>query len=114
MVTIRPAAKRDFTALGYLYVEFHEFHVRGVPDRLVSLGDRQTHYFSELFASFNNVLQNGDVMLSVAEINSVPVGFVEVYLREDKSNPSASPIITVWCKVLWSMAHLGDGASGSV
>jgi len=39
-VTVRPADDGDIEALCEIYYDFHEFHVRGVPTHLRSLGDR--------------------------------------------------------------------------
>jgi len=86
---IRPAAPEDLPALCALYLEFHEFHVRGVPDRLSSLGTPDTFDPSELCAALDKIMHSEDSALFVAESDSRVVGLAEVYLRHDEPNPAA-------------------------
>jgi GNAT superfamily N-acetyltransferase len=87
-VMIRLANKEDLKALCKLYVEFHEFHVRGIPDRLRSLGDPEKYDCSELFPKLKEIITNKDSEIFIAEANQKPVGFAEVYIREDRPDPA--------------------------
>ena len=87
-VKIRLAGIEDLEALCKLYVEFHEFHVRGVPDRLRSLGDPEKYDCSELFRKLKEIINDKDSDIFIAEINQKPVGFAEVYIREGKPDPA--------------------------
>jgi GNAT superfamily N-acetyltransferase len=86
---IRPAAPDDLQALCALYFEFHEFHVRGVPDRLSSLGAPETFDRSELCAALDKIMRGDDSALFVAESGGRLVGLAEVYLRHDELDPAA-------------------------
>jgi GNAT superfamily N-acetyltransferase len=83
---IRLAGTRNFKALCKLYVEFHEFHVRGVPDRLLSLGPAATYDCAELYPDLKKIIQNSEAALFLAEIARYPVGLAEVYIRQDEAN----------------------------
>lgn len=85
---IRPAKPEDLPALCALYFEFHEFHVRGVLDRLSSLGDPEAFDPSELRAALEKIMQSGDSALFVAESSGRVVGLAEVYLRRDEPDPA--------------------------
>ena len=87
-IKIRLANKEDLEVLCRLYVEFHEFHMRGVPDRLRSLGDPEKYDCLELLPKLKEIIINKDSEIFIAEINQKPVGFAEVYIREDKPDPA--------------------------
>jgi len=87
-IKIRLARKEDLEALCKLYFEFHEFHVRGVPDRLRSLGDPDKYDRSELSPKLEEIIKGGDSAIFVAEVDQKPVGLAEVYIREDKPDPA--------------------------
>lgn len=84
MPIIRPAHESDVEALCRLYVEFHEFHARGVPDRLLTLGDADNADCSDLAKNLEEILGWDDAALLVAEVDGRLVGFAEVYLRVDE------------------------------
>jgi GNAT superfamily N-acetyltransferase len=87
-VTVRPADLRDRDALWRLYVGFHEFHVREVPDRLVSIPDPLNEADrSELYAAVTKIINSEAAALLVAEADGRAVGLAEVYLRRDEPNP---------------------------
>jgi GNAT superfamily N-acetyltransferase len=86
-VTIRPADMNDLDDLTRLYFDFHEFHVHGVPDRLISLGDRDTYDSSGLKQALEKIFKSDDSIIFLAIANDQAVGFAEVYYREDESNP---------------------------
>jgi GNAT superfamily N-acetyltransferase len=85
-VVIRLAALPDLNPLCKLYVAFHEFHVRGVPGRLVSLGEPEAFDCTELLANLEKIIDGPDSVIFVAEIESELVGLAEVYLRRDDAN----------------------------
>ena len=85
---IRRATRDDRTALCRLYYEFHEFHVRGVPDRLAPLGDFDSGDWTELLAGLDKILADDNAALFVAEMDGALVGLAEVYSREDEPNPA--------------------------
>lgn len=87
-VTIRLADMQDIEALCRLYFEFHEFHVRGVPDRLLSLAEPpDTYEHSELYRSLGQIINDEGSALFVAEVAHQLVGLAEVYVRRDEPNP---------------------------
>jgi len=87
-ISVRLAELRDREALCHLYHEFHQFHVRGVPDRLLSLGEPPESYEgSELNQTLAEIIQEDDAAIFVAEVAQQLVGLVEVYLRQDGPNP---------------------------
>jgi len=87
-VTIRPASLSDRGTLCKLYHEFHEFHVLGVPERLLSLGEPlNTYEHSGLYLTLEKIISNEDSVVFVAEASHQLVGFVEVYIRQDEPNP---------------------------
>lgn len=81
---IRQADKHDLEQLSRLYVEFHEFHVRGVPDRL-SRSSNSRH--AELDSALQKTFENENAAIFVAEVDGQLVGLGEVYIREDAPNP---------------------------
>jgi GNAT superfamily N-acetyltransferase len=87
-VIVRPAGMQDLEALCRLYLEFHEFHVRGVPDRLVSLGEPDAYDCSEMYPKLEKIINNQDSVIFLAEIAHKPVGLAEVYVRQDEPNPA--------------------------
>jgi len=85
---IRLAGVDDIEALCRLYFDFHEFHVRGVPDRLLSLGEPpDTYEHSELYRSLERIVKEGDSALFLAEVAHQPVALAEVHVRQDETNP---------------------------
>ncbi len=87
-INIRLAAKDDREALCRLYHDFHEFHVHGVPDRLVSLGKmKDTYKDSDLYNTVGKIIDDTEAAIFLAETDNKVVGFVEIYIREDEANP---------------------------
>src|SRR5512143_2083149 len=86
--TIRPAAEQDYDALCRLYVDFHEFHVRGVPDRLRSLDDPEHNDSPRLKTAFGRILGAEDSTILVAERAGLVLGLAEVYLKADDKTDS--------------------------
>ncbi|NIN00301.1 GNAT family N-acetyltransferase [Candidatus Saccharibacteria bacterium] len=87
-VTVRPAGLQDLEWLCKTYCEFHEFHVRGVPDRLVTLSKSDPPEDSKLRASLKKIIEGDESVLFIAEVTRRPVGFAEVYVREDTPDPA--------------------------
>lgn len=81
---IRQADTYDLEALSRLYAEFHEFHVCGVPDRLLRSDSSR---IAELHAAIQKIIDNKDAVILVAEVDGRLVGLGEVYIREDPPNP---------------------------
>ncbi len=81
---VRQANTQDLEALSKLYAEFHEFHVRGVPDRLLRSNSPR---IAEMHAALQKIIENKDAVILVAEIDGQLVGLGEVYMREDSPNP---------------------------
>jgi len=81
---IRQATENDIPNLIQLYIEFHEFHVWGVPDRL-----RIPDAYDEagLYDSLHAILSSENSAIFVAEVNGNLVGLAEVYIRQDKPEP---------------------------
>ncbi|HZS76858.1 MAG TPA: GNAT family N-acetyltransferase [Ktedonobacteraceae bacterium] len=81
---IRRAIQDDIPNLIQLYIEFHEFHVAGVPDRL-----RIPEAYDEahLHNALQTILSSEDSVILVAEVNGKLLGLAEVYMREDKAEP---------------------------
>jgi ribosomal protein S18 acetylase RimI-like enzyme len=87
-VDIRTATLNDIPALGRLYHAFHEFHVAGIPGRLVSLGSWEHYDATLLKDSLQKILDSNRACIFVAEGNGTLVGFVEVHLQEDEPDPA--------------------------
>jgi ribosomal protein S18 acetylase RimI-like enzyme len=87
-VTVRPADDGDIEALCEIYYDFHEFHVRGVPTHLRSLGDRARWDRSSLRGALDKIIQSADAEVFVAEAEGQLAGLVEVYVRPDPDEPT--------------------------
>lgn len=88
-VRIRQATNQHLVALGELYLEFHEFHVQRVPERLRSLLAQGLLEREELQRQIRSILHQEDALLLVAEKDGSLVGLAELYLREDdRENPA--------------------------
>ncbi len=87
-IIIRQAQQQDVESLCNLVHAFHEFHVAGLPTRLVTLGKLETFDCSELISKLSQIIDNLEAAVFIAEIDSQLVGFVELYLRQDNPNPA--------------------------
>lgn len=78
---IRRAIIQDIDQLVLLYIEFHEFHVRGVPDRL-----RTPDAYDEpaLRDALRAIVSREDAAIFVLSSGGVLLGLAEVYLRQDE------------------------------
>jgi GNAT superfamily N-acetyltransferase len=87
-VDIRHATPSDIPELCKLYLAFHEFHVRGVPERLKNPGRWEEFDSARLTGSLKEILSDPRATLFVAEDEGRLVGFAEVYIREDEPDPA--------------------------
>ncbi len=85
---VRPATEQDINALITLYIEFHEFHVRGMPDRLRI---PEMYDYTELRQPLKRIIASDRSTIFVADVSGVLVGLAEVYLRQDEP---ASTMVT--------------------
>ncbi len=91
-IEIHLADECDSDALCALCYEFHEYHVRGVPSRLRSLGDRDEQDWSRLHKLLSDIYRNGNAALFVAQVAGEMVGLAEVYYKQDdRANPAIVP-----------------------
>src|SRR5690348_18173790 len=81
---IRPATEQDIDELVALYLEFHEFHVLGVPDRLRK---PDTYDDTLLRRTLRELVQRDDAQIFVVSSEEKLVGLAEVYLRQDEPHP---------------------------
>ena len=79
---------QDLEALCRLYVGFHEFHVRGVPDRLISLGGPDAYDCSEMYPKLEKIINGENSVILLAEVAGQPAGLAEVHVREDQPDPA--------------------------
>ena len=87
-ITIRRAVSGDREAICRLYHEFHEFHVRGVKGRLLSLGEPpDTYEHSDLYQTLASIIADDNSVIFLAETAGQLVGLAELYLRQDDPNP---------------------------
>ena len=87
-VLIRLAKLQDIEVLCGLYAEFHEFHVKGVPDRLISLGESENYGTRKIHRDLEKIISGVNSEIFLALVDNKATGFAEVYLREDKPNPA--------------------------
>jgi GNAT superfamily N-acetyltransferase len=107
---IRPATDGDVEDLCGLYGEFHEFHARGVPDRLASLVDAGPAERERLRGRIREILGASDSTILVAESDGRIVGLAEVYVREDEPVPARVPHRYGHLQsMIVSEAHRGSG-----
>jgi GNAT superfamily N-acetyltransferase len=82
---VRRAIVEDLDQLCRLYVAFHEFHVQGVPDRLLTLGAPEHFDCAETIAILQRLLDQPDAALFVAIDAATVVGLAEVYVRQEET-----------------------------
>jgi GNAT superfamily N-acetyltransferase len=112
--TIRPADSNDTESLCLLYYQFHEYHAQRLPERLCSLGSYSEFDSSQLRTSLLHIFADTSAVLFVAELAGQIVGFVELYLRSDDSNPmrvSYTYVLLQSLMVLEAFRHRGIGTA---
>ena len=82
-MNVRRATADDIEILISLYKEFHEFHVRGVPDRLRTPANCD---HAGLRKKLGSILERSDAVIFVAESEDGIVGLAEAYIRQDQAN----------------------------
>lgn len=82
---VRTAQASDLAAIRDLYLEFHEFHVAGVPERLQIPGTYDT---AGIEASIASNLSARDVELFVVEDRDTLVGLAEVRMETPEEDPA--------------------------
>jgi ribosomal-protein-alanine N-acetyltransferase len=87
-VTVRLAKLEDMETLCNLYIEFHQFHVRGVPDRLVSLEKMDSNQVDELRRNIEKIINGKDSEIMIAQNSNKVIGLGEIYLRKDNPHPA--------------------------
>lgn len=83
LVSIRLATERDVDTLIDLYIEFHEFHARGVQDRLC-IPERYDRV--GLTNALKQIIAGEESAIFVAEYNGTITGLAEVYLRRSEAD----------------------------
>jgi GNAT superfamily N-acetyltransferase len=87
---IRVAMQDDRDTLRKLYYEFHEFHALGIPSHLRSLGPCETYNWAEFDKAIGEIFNNPDAVILLMEMSEQPIGFVEVYMKQDDASNQAS------------------------
>ncbi len=87
-VVIRLAGEGDLDALTKIYIEFHEFHVRGVPGRPRA---PEKYDYSEMQESLKQILHDDKAAIFLAEVSNEVAGLAEVYMRQDELEPAIIP-----------------------
>ena len=88
-IRIRTATQDDRDTLRKLYYEFHEFHALGVPSHLRSLGPYETYDWNAFDKAIGEIFSNPDAVILLMEVNEQPIGFVEVYMKQDDASNQA-------------------------
>jgi ribosomal protein S18 acetylase RimI-like enzyme len=81
-VRIYAATQADRDTLRRLYYDFHEFHARGVPDHLRSLGPYENYDWAEFDRTLEGILTNPEATIMLLAIEGQPIGLVEVYVKQ--------------------------------
>jgi GNAT superfamily N-acetyltransferase len=84
MIDFRTANEEDIDTLCDLYLDFHEFHVAGVPERLETIRRVWDDERVRLAGRLQEIIGNSDSAVLVAEEEGNLLGFCELYVREDK------------------------------
>jgi GNAT superfamily N-acetyltransferase len=90
-IVVRPARIADIESLCSLYAEFHEFHLRGLPERLTTMGGSGADRRARLHARLREIISVHDSVIFVAERGGHQIGLAEVYLRHDEPGRGLIP-----------------------
>lgn len=108
--SIRLATEQDIDDLIALYIEFHEFHVLGVPDRLRR---PDTYDETDLSASLRAILSRDDAAIFVLDTGKNLIGLAEVYIRQDEPHPlTVAPRYGFLQSLIVSTQHRKGGLGG--
>jgi len=89
---LRVATLEDIESLSRLYCEFHNFHAKSVPDRLLGISEQpDIHEGTSLYHSLKKIIQSMDSEIFIAEADHQAIGFAEIYIRQDEANPLTVP-----------------------
>lgn len=80
---VRPAEEADVPSLHRLFIEGHEFHARGVPDRL-RVPERYDR--EELSSAVRSSITGDRSSILLLEDAGEIVGLVEISIHDDESN----------------------------
>lgn len=84
-VVVRPAVAADEPSLRHLYDEFHAFHARRIPDRLLVPSSAAAEHGS-FTTAIHEILAADDATLLVAEMDGIVIGFAQIDMREDEAS----------------------------
>jgi len=82
-VIVRRATSKDTDILIELYKEFHEFHVKCIPDRLRVPA---SYDIGDLRMKLENIMSGKSSTIIVAELGNTVVGLAEAYIKQDEAN----------------------------
>lgn len=107
---LRPATAADIPALIDLYIEFHEFHARGLPDQLAI---PPTYDRDWMRLELAKLIAREDAALLVVEDHALLLGFVEVALSQRKPEPLRAPQAYVLVQSLFVRAERRGSGFGT-
>ena len=89
---LRIASVQDIKCLAGLYAEFHNFHAIYIPDRLIGILEKpDICEGNDLYMKLTKIVQNEDSAIILVETDQGPLGFAEIYIRQDEANPLTVP-----------------------
>jgi len=109
MADVRPASDSDIPDLCDLYLQFHEFHVDRIPERLLSLRSRWDQQGAELAERLREILRDRDSAVLVAVVDEEIAAFSEIYLREEVSKARRDCCYCHLQSMFVSARHRGRG-----
>jgi GNAT superfamily N-acetyltransferase len=103
--SVRQAAVSDVDALCELYLEFHEFHTRHLPDQLRRLEKASPEEHEDLCNNIIEIMHAHDTAILVAEHADRVIGFAEIHLKHpDPSNQAVVAKTTLHVQSLYVTA----------
>lgn len=81
-VIVRAAKPADLSALCALFIEFHDFNLCGVPDRLARSNSLGGFDCVRLEANLRHLINTHGCNILVAESGGVLLGLAEIYIRQ--------------------------------
>lgn len=87
-LVLRIAGVQDIKFLAGLYAEFHNFHARYIPDRLICVQEKpDVREGNDLYRRLKKIIQNKNSAIILAETDQGPIGFAEIYILQDEPSP---------------------------